>query len=252
MQTGIDKIRDWFDRQGQAVWWLYNGNQKTEDSKPRDRYPIDSAAEISPEESRERLLAVLDSLEPGVYTLVTQKSLASTNSKTQDSFKVQRIEENTSAAKIGTSNDLLERLKEERASALEQAREEFARQLEIHDLKRDNDELQKRLRELEQDNRELGQKANEIEERKVSYIGQAVSAFSNIIAPNMAKAAPAVNIGAVEGATENTDEERLKRVVSIFREAEPDLWLDLLEGVAYIVKNEPQTYQMVRPMLLRK
>ena len=120
-------------------------------------------------------------------------------------------------------------------------------------MQRDNRELKEKLRELEQDNKELGRKANEIEERKVSYIGQAVSAFSNIIAPNLAKPAPAANIGTVEGAQDqNSDEERLRRVVGIFRAAEPEQWLDLLEGVAYIVQNEPKTYQMVRPMLLRK
>lgn len=253
MQTGIDKIKDWYDRQGQAVWWLYNGNLK-EETKPRDRYPVDSTVEITPEESRARLIDVLESLEPGVYTLVTQKSFAATNSKTQDTFKIVR-EENTGngPARIGSTAEFFDRLKEERAAALEQAREDFARQLEIHDLQRDNRELKEKLRELEQDNKELGRKANEIEERKVSYIGQAVSAFSNIIAPNLTQPAPAANIGTVEGAQDqNSDEERLRRVVGIFRAAEPEQWLDLLEGVAYIVQNEPNTYKMVKPMILRK
>lgn len=251
MQTGIEKIKDWYDRQGQFVWWLYNGNQKTEEQKPRDRYPVDGTAEITAEESRARLVDVLESLEPGVYTIVTQKSLAATNSKTSDCFKIVKANETNVSTGISGTADFFERLKEERAAALEQAKEDFARQLEIHDLQRDNKELQAKLEELRRDNKSLEEKASDIEERKVSYIGQAVSAFSNIIAPNLVHA-PSANIGSVEGSENNSDAERLQRVVGVFRAKEPEQWLDLLEGVAYIVQNEPATYQMVRPMLLRQ
>ena len=136
-------------------------------------------------------------------------------------------------------------MREERECALSQARQEFERELKVHDLENENKQLQKELKELKEENKELEQRASDIENKKVSYIGQAVSAFTGMFAPQQQPA-----IGVVDGG-QQSEEERLQRVVLILRQKEPEKWLDLLEGVARIVESDPQTYAMARGFLLK-
>ena len=260
-----EKITSWYQRQAQPCWRLLDGDctKPSQDAERRNTISSYMADNADIEEGEQLLVDTIDELQPGVYTLETYASPPGSKTRRAVSFR----HSDTEAAKPNTGGaitDFIGRLREEREAALQQAREDFARQLEIHDLKRDNESLKKLISDLKSDNKELEKRASEIEAKKVAYIGQAVGAFSNMFAPAPAQAA---NIGAVNGSTNeeeeeneeegeieedpNSDQARLTRVIAILREKEPIEWLNLLEGIARIATTNPETYNMARNFLIK-
>lgn len=258
-----DKITSWYRRQNQPCWKLCDGDVTRADADKKNiiaSYMPETADDL--EEGEELLVDTIAELQPGTYTLETYANPTAAKTRRAVSFRHTEGQEAAPAPRQGaTFEDYIGRLKEEREAALQQAREDFARELEIHDLKRDKIELEKRVAELKSENKELASRANDIEEKKVSYIGQAVAAVSQMFGTGQQ---PAAAIGTVEGqavaaeeveqATEEqaSDQERLTRVIAILRQKEPTEWLTLLEGIARIAQYEPQTYNMARGFILNR
>lgn len=257
-----DKITSWYRRQNQTCWKLLDGDATRPGSEDRrniiSSYCPEEGGDI--DEGEGLLVETIAELQPGTYTLETYATPVASKTRRAVSFRVSGSQDTAQATRtVGNFDDFIGRLKEEREAALQQAREDFARELEIHDLKRDKKELENRVAELKSENKELESRANEIEEKKVSYIGQAVAAFSQMFAP--ATAQPAAAIGTVEGQAEavedveevedNSDQARLTRVIAILRRKEPEQWLNLLEGIARIAQNDPATYNMARNFLIK-
>lgn len=250
-----DKLITWYRRGEQPCWRLLEGDctrGQSEDKRTTiSSFMPDAEAEDNFEEGEQNLIDQLDELTPGVYTLETQTTPTATKTRKAVAFRCYaEAGEDSSVGRSAAKNDFddyLGRIKAERESAIAQAREEFARELQIHDLQRDKRDLEKKISELASDNKDLSKRASEIEEKKVNYIGQAVAAITGMFMPQQ----PA--IGVVDGAPESSsDEERLKQVVMFLRQKEPDCWLDLLEGIVRVAQTEPQTYNMARGFLIRK
>lgn len=256
-----DKITSWYRRQNQTCWKLLDGDATRPGSEDRrniiSSYCPDEGGDI--DEGEELLVETISELQPGTYTLETYASPTATKTRRAVSFRVSSGSQETAPANrtAGTFDDFIGRLKEEREAALQQAKEDFARELEIHDLKRDKIELEKRVAELKSENKELEARASDIEEKKVSYIGQAVAAVSQMFGTGQQQ--PAAAIGTVEGQaveeveeeTGNSDQERLTRVIAILRQKEPEQWLNLLEGIARISQNDSATYNLARGFILK-
>lgn len=257
-----DKITSWYRRQNQPCWKLCDGDVTRADADKKNiiaSYMPDQAEDL--EEGEELLVDTIAELQPGTYTLETYANPTAAKTRRAVSFRHTEGQEAAPAPRQGaTFEDYIGRLKEEREAALQQAREDFARELEIHDLKRDKIELEKRVAELRSENKELASRASDIEEKKVSYIGQAVAAVSKMFGTGQNQ--PAAAIGTVEGQaqaveeeeeeeTTNSDQARLTRVIAILRQKEPDEWLNLLEGIARIAQNDPATYNLARGFILK-
>lgn len=257
-----EKITSWYRRQNQPCWKLCDGDVSrpgTEAEKKNiiSSYMPDQVDDL--EEGEELLVETIEELQPGTYTLETYASPTATKTRRAVSFRHTSGQEAAQAPRQQTTgfDDFIGRLREEREAALQQAKEDFARELEIHDLKRDKIELEKRVAELKSENKELEARASDIEEKKVSYIGQAVAAVSQMFGTGQQQ--PAAAIGTVEGQaveeveeeTGNSDQERLTRVIAILRQKEPTKWLNLLEGIARIAQNDPATYNLARGFILK-
>ena len=256
-----DKITSWYRRQNQTCWKLLDGDATRPGSEDRrniiSSYCPDEGGDI--DEGEELLVETISELQPGTYTLETYASPTATKTRRAVSFRHTSGQESAQAPRQQATgfDDFIGRLREEREAALQQAKEDFARELEIHDLKRDKIELEKRVAELKSENKELEARASDIEEKKVSYIGQAVAAVSQMFGTGQQQ--PAAAIGTVEGQaveeveeeTGNSDQERLTRVIAILRQKEPEQWLNLLEGIARIAQNDPATYNMARGFILK-
>ena len=251
-----DKLINWYRRGEQSCWRLLEGDctkgQGDENRTVIATFMPDADEDTNFDEGEQNLLEQLEELTPGVYTLETRTTPTATKSRKAVAFRCYtESDEESSVGRSSRSNndfdDFIGRLKAERESAIAQAREEFARELQIHDLERDKKDLEKRVSELTSDNKDLEKRASEIEEKKVNYIGQAVAAITGMFMPQQQPA-----IGVVDGAPDQSDEERLKQVVFFLRQKEPDCWLDLLEGIVRVAKTEPQTYNMARGFLIRK
>lgn len=257
-----EKITSWYRRQNQPCWKLCDGDVSrpgTEAEKKNiiSSYMPDQVDDL--EEGEELLVETIEELQPGTYTLETYASPTATKTRRAVSFRHTSGQEAAQAPRQQAQgfDDFIGRLREEREAALQQAKEDFARELEIHDLKRDKIELEKRVAELKSENKELASRASDIEEKKVSYIGQAVAAVSQMFGTGQQQ--PAAAIGTVEGQaveeveeeTGNSDQERLTRVIAILRQKEPEQWLNLLEGIARIAQNEPETYNLARGFILK-
>lgn len=257
-----EKITSWYRRQNQPCWKLCDGDVSrpgTEAEKKNiiSSYMPDQVDDL--EEGEELLVETIEELQPGTYTLETYASPTATKTRRAVSFRHTSGQEAAQAPRQQTTgfDDFIGRLREEREAALQQAKEDFARELEIHDLKRDKIELEKRVAELKSENKELEARASDIEEKKVSYIGQAVAAVSQMFGTGQQQ--PAAAIGTVEGQTVeeveeetgNSDQERLTRVIAILRQKEPIEWLNLLEGIARIAQNDPATYNLARGFILK-
>lgn len=253
-----DKITSWYRRQNQTCWKLLDGDATRPGSEDRrniiSSYSPDEGGDI--DEGEELLVETIAELQPGTYTLETYASPTATKTRRAVCFRVSSVSQETAPANrtAGTFDDFIGRLKEEREAALQQAKEDFARELEIHDLKRDKIELERRVAELKSENKELASRASDIEEKKVSYIGQAVAAVSQMFGTGQQQ--PAAAIGTVEGQaveeeTGNSDQERLTRVIAILRQKEPTEWLNILEGIARIAQNDPATYNLARGFILK-
>ena len=257
-----EKITSWYRRQNQPCWKLCDGDVSrpgTEAEKKNiiSSYMPDQVDDL--EEGEELLVETIEELQPGTYTLETYASPTATKTRRAVSFRHTSGQEAAQAPRQQATgfDDFIGRLREEREAALQQAKEDFARELEIHDLKRDKIELEKRVAELKSENKELEARASDIEEKKVSYIGQAVAAVSQMFGTGQQQ--PAAAIGTVEGQaveeveeeTGNSDQERLTRVIAILRQKEPAQWLNLLEGIARIAQNDPATYKMARGFILK-
>ena len=262
-----EKITSWYRRQNQPCWKLCDGDVSrpgTEAEKKNiiSSYMPDAEQVDDLEEGEELLVETIDELQPGTYTLETYASPTATKTRRAVSFRHTSGQEGTQGAQAPRQqeqglDDFIGRLREEREAALQQAKEDFARELEIHDLKRDKIELEKRVAELKSENKELEARASDIEEKKVSYIGQDVAAVSQMFGTGQQQ--PAAAIGTVEGQaveeveeeTGNSDQERLTRVIAILRQKEPTEWLNLLEGIARIAQNDPATYNLARGFILK-
>lgn len=260
-----EKITSWYRRQNQPCWKLCDGDVSrpgTEAEKKNiiSSYMPDQVDDL--EEGEELLVETIEELQPGTYTLETYASPTATKTRRAVSFRHTSGQEAAQAPRQQAQgiDDFIGRLREEREAALQQAKEDFARELEIHDLKRDKIELEKRVAELKSENKELASRASDIEEKKVSYIGQAVAAVSQMFGTGQQQ--PAAAIGTVEGQaqaveeeeeeeTTNSDQARLTRVIAILRQKEPDEWLNLLEGIARIAQNDPATYNLARGFILK-
>ena len=257
-----EKITSWYRRQNQPCWKLCDGDVSrpgTEAEKKNiiSSYMPDQVDDL--EEGEELLVETIEELQPGTYTLETYASPTATKTRRAVSFRHTSGQEAAQAPRQQATgfDDFIGRLREEREAALQQAKEDFARELEIHDLKRDKIELEKRVAELKSENKELASRASDIEEKKVSYIGQAVAAVSQMFGTGQQQ--PAAAIGTVEGQaveeveeeTGNSDQERLTRVIAILRQKEPTEWLNLLEGIARIAQNDPATYNLARGFILK-
>lgn len=257
-----EKITSWYRRQNQPCWKLCDGDVSrpgTEAEKKNiiSSYMPDQVDDL--EEGEELLVETIEELQPGTYTLETYASPTATKTRRAVSFRHTSGQEAAQAPRQQAQgiDDFIGRLREEREAALQQAKEDFARELEIHDLKRDKIELEKRVAELKSENKELEARASDIEEKKVSYIGQAVAAVSQMFGTGQQQ--PAAAIGTVEGQaveeveeeTGNSDQERLTRVIAILRQKEPEQWLNLLEGIARIAQNDPATYNLARGFILK-
>lgn len=259
-----EKITSWYRRQNQPCWKLCDGDVSrpgTEADKKNiiSSYMPDQVDDL--EEGEELLVETIEELQPGTYTLETYASPTATKTRRAVSFRHTSGQEAAQAPRQQAQgiDDFIGRLREEREAALQQAKEDFARELEIHDLKRDKIELEKRVAELKSENKELASRASDIEEKKVSYIGQAVAAVSQMFGTGQQQ--PAAAIGTVEGQAEaveeveeeagTSDQERLTRVIAILRQKEPTEWLNLLEGIARIAQNDPATYNMARGFILK-
>lgn len=247
-----DRLVSWYRRQEQPCWRLLDGDctRGSEEKRNVISTYMPESNNVDYDEGENLLTDTLDELQPGVYTLETYTAPTATKTKKAVAFRHSAEEEAEGVGRTSRTSsfdDFIGRLKEERESALEQARSEFQRELKVHDLELENKQLQKELSELKSENKELEQRASEIESKKVSYIGQAVSAFTGMFAPQQQPA-----IGVVDGAQNKSDEERLQNVVMILRQKEPEMWLDLLEGVARIAQNDPATYNMARNFLIQK
>lgn len=257
-----EKITSWYRRQNQPCWKLCDGDVSrpgTEAEKKNiiSSYMPDQVDDL--EEGEELLFETIEELQPGTYTLETYASPTATKTRRAVSFRHTSGQEAAQAPRQQATgfDDFIGRLREEREAALQQAKEDFARDLEIHDLKRDKIELEKRVAELKSENKELEARASDIEEKKVSYIGQAVAAVSQMFGTGQQQ--PAAAIGTVEGQaveeveeeTGNSDQARLTRVIAILRQKEPDEWLNLLEGIARIAQNDPATYNLARGFILK-
>lgn len=260
-----EKITSWYRRQNQPCWKLCDGDVSrpgTEADKKNiiSSYMPDQVDDL--EEGEELLVETIEELQPGTYTLETYASPTATKTRRAVSFRHTSGQEAAQAPRQQAQgiDDFIGRLREEREAALQQAKEDFARELEIHDLKRDKIELEKRVAELKSENKELASRASDIEEKKVSYIGQAVAAVSQMFGTGQQQ--PAAAIGTVEGQaqaveeeeeeeTTNSDQARLTRVIAILRQKEPDEWLNLLEGIARIAQNDPATYNLARGFILK-
>ena len=237
-----DKLINWYRRGEQSCWRMLEGDctkgQGDENRTVIATFMPDADEDANFDEGEQNLLEQLEELTPGVYTLETRTTPTATKSRKAVAFRCYtESEEESSVGRSSRANndfdDFIGRLKAERESAIAQAREEFARELQIHDLERDKKDLEKR--------------ASEIEEKKVNYIGQAVAAITGMFMPQQQPA-----IGVVDGAPDKSDEERLKQVVLFLRQKEPEYWLDLLEGIVRVAQTEPQTYNMARGFLIRK
>ena len=262
-----EKITSWYRRQNQPCWKLCDGDVSrpgTEAEKKNiiSSYMPDAEQVDDLEEGEELLVETIDELQPGTYTLETYASPTATKTRRAVSFRHTSGQEGTQGAQAPRQqeqglDDFIGRLREEREAALQQAKEDFSRELEIHDLKRDKIELEKRVAELKSENKELASRASDIEEKKASYIGQAVAAVSQMFGTGQQQ--PAAAIGTVEGQaveeveeeTGNSDQERLTRVIAILRQKEPTEWLNLLEGIARIAQNDPATYNLARGFILK-
>lgn len=259
-----EKITSWYRRQNQPCWKLCDGDVSrpgTEAEKKNiiSSYMPDQVDDL--EEGEELLVETIEELQPGTYTLETYASPTATKTRRAVSFRHTSGQEAAQAPRQQAQgiDDFIGRLREEREAALQQAKEDFARELEIHDLKRDKIELEKRVAELKSENKELASRASDIEEKKVSYIGQAVAAVSQMFGTGQQQ--PAAAIGTVEGQAEaveeveeeagTSDQERLTRVIAILRQKEPTEWLNLLEGIARIAQNNPATYDLARGFILK-
>ena len=259
-----EKITSWYRRQNQPCWKLCDGDVSrpgTEADKKNiiSSYMPDQVDDL--EEGEELLVETIEELQPGTYTLETYASPTATKTRRAVSFRHTSGQEAAQAPRQQAQgiDDFIGRLREEREAALQQAKEDFARELEIHDLKRDKIELEKRVAELKSENKELASRASDIEEKKVSYIGQAVAAVSQMFGTGQQQ--PAAAIGTVEGQAEaveeveeeagTSDQERLTRVIAILRQKEPTEWLNLLEGIARIAQNDPATYNLARGFILK-
>lgn len=249
-----DRLVSWYRRQEQPCWRLLDGDCTRgtgEDKRNIIASYMPETKDVDYDEGENLLTDTIEELQPGVYTLESYSARTATNTKKAVSFRHTTEEEDSNVGRASRSNtsldDFIGKLREERECALSQARQEFERELKVHDLENENKQLQKELKELKEENKELEQRASEIENKKVSYIGQAVSAFTGMFAPQ-----PQPAIGVVDGGQQPSDEERLQNVVMILRQKEPECWLELLEGVARIVQNDPQTYKMARGFLLNK
>lgn len=257
-----EKITNWYRRQNQPCWKLCDGDVSRPGTEAEKKNIISSymPEQVDDlEEGEELLVETIDELQPGTYTLETYASPTATKTRRAVSFRHTSGQEAAQAPRQQAQgfDDFIGRLREEREAALQQAKEDFARELEIHDLKRDKIELEKRVAELKSENKELASRASDIEEKKVSYIGQAVAAVSQMFGTGQQQ--PAAAIGTVEGQaveeveeeTGNSDQERLTRVIAILRQKEPEQWLNLLEGIARIAQNDPATYNMARGFILK-
>lgn len=247
-----DRLVSWYRRQEQPCWRLLDGDCTRgtgEDKRNTISSYMPETKDVDFDEGENLLTDTIEELQPGVYTLETYSARTATNTKKAVAFRHTTEEEDSNVGKATRSttsiDDFIGKLREERECALSQARQEFERELKVHDLENENKQLQKELKELKEENKELEQRASDIENKKVSYIGQAVSAFTGMFAPQTQPA-----IGVVDGG-QQSDEERLQRVVLVLRQKEPEKWLDLLEGVVRIIENEPQTYAMARGFLLK-
>ena len=259
-----EKITSWYRRQNQPCWKLCDGDVSRPGTEAEKKNIISSympeAEQVDDlEEGEELLVETIEELQPGTYTLETYASPTATKTRRAVSFRHTSGQEAAQAPRQQAQgfDDFIGRLREEREAALQQAKEDFARELEIHDLKRDKIELEKRVAELKSENKELEARASDIEEKKVSYIGQAVAAVSQMFGTGQQQ--PAAAIGTVEGQaveeveeeTGNSDQERLTRVIAILRQKEPTEWLTLLEGIARIAQNDPATYNLARGFILK-
>lgn len=257
-----EKITSWYRRQNQPCWKLCDGDVSRPGTEAEKKNIISSymPEQVDDlEEGEELLVETIEELQPGTYTLETYASPTATKTRRAVSFRHTSGQEAAQAPRQQAQglDDFIGRLREEREAALQQAKEDFARELEIHDLKRDKIELEKRVAELKSENKELASRASDIEEKKVSYIGQAVAAVSQMFGTGQQQ--PAAAIGTVEGQaveeveeeTGNSEQERLTRVISILRQKEPTGWLTLLEGIARIAQNDPATYNLARGFILK-
>lgn len=257
-----EKITSWYRRQNQPCWKLCDGDVSRPGTEAEKKNIISSymPEQVDDlEEGEELLVETIEELQPGTYTLETYASPTATKTRRAVSFRHTSGQEAAQAPRQQAQgfDDFIGRLREEREAALQQAKEDFARELEIHDLKRDKIELEKRVAELKSENKELASRASDIEEKKVSYIGQAVAAVSQMFGTGQQQ--PAAAIGTVEGQaveeveeeTGNSDQERLTRVIAILRQKEPTEWLTLLEGIARIAQNDPATYNLARGFILK-
>lgn len=257
-----EKITSWYRRQNQPCWKLCDGDVSRPGTEAEKKNIISSymPEQVDDlEEGEELLVETIEELQPGTYTLETYASPTATKTRRAVSFRHTSGQEAAQAPRQQAQgfDDFIGRLREEREAALQQAKEDFARELEIHDLKRDKIELEKRVAELKSENKELASRASDIEEKKVSYIGQAVAAVSQMFGTGQQQ--PAAAIGTVEGQaveeveeeTGNSDQERLTRVIAILRQKEPTEWLNLLEGIARIAQNDPATYNLARGFILK-
>lgn len=261
-----EKIISWYRRQNQPCWKLCDGDVSRPGTEAEKRNIISSympdAEQVDDlEEGEEMLVETIEELQPGTYTLETYASPTATKTRRAVSFRRTIGQEAAQAPRQQAQgiDDFIGRLREEREAALQQAKEDFARELEIHDLKRDKIELEKRVAELKSENKELASRASDIEEKKVSYIGQAVAAVSQMFGTGQQQ--PAAAIGTVEGQAQaveeeeeeetNSDQARLTRVIAILRQKEPTEWLNLLEGIARIAQNDPATYNLARGFILK-
>lgn len=258
-----EKITSWYRRQNQPCWKLCDGDVSRPGTDAEKKniissYMPDQADDL--EEGEELLVETIEELQPGTYTLETYASPTATKTRRAVSFRHTSGQEAAQAPRQQAPgiDDFIGRLREEREAALQQAKEDFARELEIHDLRRDKIELEKRVAELKSENKELEARASDIEEKKVSYIGQAVAAVSQMFGTGQNQ--PAAAIGTVEGQAQaveeeeeetNSDQARLTRVIAILRQKEPDEWLNLLEGIARIAQNDPATYNLARGFILK-
>ena len=250
-----DRLVSWYRRQEQPCWRLLDGDctRGGDDKRNVIATYMPESNNVDYDEGENLLTDTLDELQPGVYTLETYTAPTASKTKRAVAFR-HTTEEEESIGRASRSSssfdDFIGKLKEERESALEQARSEFQRELKVHDLEMENKQLQKELNELKSENKELEERASEIENKKVSYIGQAVSAFTGMFAPQ-----PQPAIGIVDGGgkgEQKSDEERLQNVVMILRQKEPEMWLDLLEGIARVAQYNPETYNMARNFLIQK
>lgn len=249
MYVGKERILDWIERSDGRFWWLYSKNKEDVIERNETTKDDENSPQWTVENSVNKLSSVLDAIEDGVYWLECRTAISDIKHTNKTFIKlmpkpadtpavIAGIQEPTVAANNISAEELQRREKEAYERGLAEAKAEFDRQ-----------QMQAKIGDLQKEVKEL---------RSSRYgwmdgLGQIVNAVLPYIGQFLGNGQAA--IGAQPEQTNNNEgmneqQQRLNAVIANFQRIEPEKWLDLLEAIVRLAKEDQSKYNMAKAVLM--